>query len=224
MGDAHERVHRGGQRSAVGSDVRFDLEFVALEQDGAAVAANVAGDDDAVAGLCAGAAHVHVVRDDADAGGRDEHAVDLAFAGYLGVACDDLHADLLAGLRHALDDALEPCGLEPFLDDEPAGEVQGLRAHAGDVVDRAADGQLADVPAGEFRGGHDEPVGGHGEASLRTGQHRGIVRRQQVVVKIFLEQAPDEFVGLPTAGSVSQSNGLIHSGVPRLMVQSMLYI
>ena len=217
MGDAHERVHRGGQRGAVGGDVRFDLEFVALEQDGAAVAADVAGNDDGIARFRAGAAHVHVIRDDPDAGGRDEHAVDLAFAGHLGVPGDDLHADFLAGLRHGFDDALEPCGLEPFLDDEPAGEVQGLCAHAGDVVDRAADGQLADVPAGEFGGGHDEPVGGHGKASLRAGQHRGVVRRQQVVVEIFLEQAPDEFVGLTTAGTVSQSDGLIHNCSPPYM-------
>ena len=49
--DAEHGLHRSPQRSAVTGHVGIDAELLAAQKDGAAVAANIAGHDDGVAGL-----------------------------------------------------------------------------------------------------------------------------------------------------------------------------
>ena len=98
---------------------------------------------------------------------------------------------------------------EALLDDEGAGEVEGLRAHAGEVVDRAADGELADVAAGEAVGRDNEAVGGHGDFFGGEGEHGSVVRRKLWICKMLLKNTVNQLAGLAAAGAVRQGNFLV---------------
>ena len=66
--------------------------------------------------------------------------------------------------RHRGDDPLQIGQGQPLFDDEPGAEPQRPGAAHAQVVDRAADGQLADVAAGEEEGADHVAVGGEGQA------------------------------------------------------------
>ena len=179
-----------GEGRAVAPDIGVDGEVIAGKQDGAAMAADVASDDDGVAGAGEGAGGAHAGADFADAGGGDEDVVDLALARDFGVACDDAHARLGGGRGHRGDDLLQVGDGEALLDDEGAREVFGNGAHAGQVIDGAADGEFADVPARELPGGDDEAVGREGEFALGGRQDGGVVRGELRIGEVSLEDPP----------------------------------
>lgn len=60
--------------------------------------------------------------------------------------------------------------LAPLLDDEGGGESEGFGPADCKIVDRATDGDLADVAAGEFEWGHDKAVGGEGKTCAGFGK------------------------------------------------------
>ena len=107
----------------------------------------------------------------------------------LGVAGDDRDAGLARRRRHRAarrGAAARPAAL---LDDRGAGEVERHGAADGEVVDRAADRELADVAAGKEQRVDDVGVGREGEPVAARGQSgevetRLVVqRRQQRVVE-----------------------------------------
>ena len=96
----------------------------------------------------------------ADAGGGDVAAVGLAALDDLGVAGDDLHAGRPRPRRHRRDDPPQVGDREALLEDEAGRQVQRPRAGHRQVVDRAVDGEVADVAAGEEQRRDDVGVGG----------------------------------------------------------------
>ena len=155
--------HRPEQRT-VACDRGVDAVAAAREQDGAAVAADVARHDDVIAGPRERTARLDARQEFADARRRDEEAVHLAVAGDLRIARDDGDAGRFRCFCHRGGDGIEVVQGEALLDLEGAGEIARPRAHAGEVVDRAADGELADVASGELPRRDDEAVRRHGDA------------------------------------------------------------
>ena len=66
----------------------------------------------------------HALRHHADAGGGDEDLVALAAIDDLGVAGDERHAGLVAGLPHGSDDALQIVQRQSFFEDERGRQEQ----------------------------------------------------------------------------------------------------
>ncbi len=60
---------------------------------------------------------------------------------------------------------------QPFFEDEARAEIKRFRPGHRQVVDRAEDGQLADVAAGEEYRADDERVGGEGQSRAADSQH-----------------------------------------------------
>ena len=104
-------------------------------------------------------ADVHAGRDDADAGCVDVNPVAVAFLHHLGIAGGDLHAGFFAGLRHGGDDVAQCFHRQALFQDEAGREEQRLRPAHGQVIDRAIDGQFADIPAGEEQRADHERIG-----------------------------------------------------------------
>ncbi len=100
-------------------------------------------------------------------GGDGEGAVALAARHHLGVAGDDRHAGLARGARGARDEGVEQLRLEPLLEDQGPGQPQRPRAGHGQVVDRAAHRQIAEVAAREDRRVDHEAVGGQRRPARR---------------------------------------------------------
>ncbi len=142
-------LHRLPERRAVGADIRLDAVCIPRQQDGAAVTSHVARHDDVVSRPCQLTGGFCLRQQLAHAGGGDEESVTLSLAGHLGVAGHETDAHLLRGFLHGRGDFLQLVHGEALLDHEGTGHVQGPCAHAGQVVDGAADGKLADVSARE---------------------------------------------------------------------------
>ncbi len=92
-----DKVVKGG---TVTADFGSEFEAFAAGEDGHAVIADRAVDQDDVAGLGVAAANVAVVFDDADPGGIDKEFISFAARHDLGVAGDDLHPGLIGGAPH----------------------------------------------------------------------------------------------------------------------------
>ena len=78
-----------------------------------------------------------------------------------------------------------------FFQDEGAGHIQGLRAHAGQVVDGAADAELADVAAGKLRRRHDEAVRRKSQVRAADGQEGRVVGRKFRIRKMSFKYGID---------------------------------
>ena len=178
-GDIQHGLDARPERCAVAGDVGFDAKVIARKQDGAAMTSHVTCHDDGVSGLGLGARGCRAVYNLANACGGDEHAINLAATGHLGVARNQCHARLLGGCGHRIGN--EPQVIEgiAFLDDKGTREVTRTSTHAGQVVNRAAYRELADVAAREERRRHDEAVRGHGDSSCGTIKHRGVICREE---------------------------------------------
>ena len=97
-------------------------------------------------------AEIQAGADDADARRGDEQLVAGAAAHDLGVAGDDRDARLRRRLGHRARDFAQEGDIDALLDDDGAGEIERRRAADGEIVDGAADSQLADVAAGKISG------------------------------------------------------------------------
>src|ERR1019366_1192017 len=128
---------------------------------------------------------------DADAGGGDEDLVALAAVDDLGVAGNELHAGAGCRRAHGFDDAAQIVDGQALFEDERGGEVHGLGAAHGEVVDRAMHGEVADVAAWKEDGRDDEGVGGEGEARAGDGEDSLIV---ELVENGIAEGGQEDFV------------------------------
>ncbi len=172
------------QRRAVALDLRRERHVAARVEDRRAVLAEAAVDQHRVARPAAPGPELDALADHADAGGVEEELVAGALVHDLGVAGDDLHAGLRRRRGHRAGDGAQRLHLQPLLDDGAAGEVERRRAPHGEVVDRAADRQLADVAAREEQGVDDEGVRGEGQPvsqprQVRQREPRLVVQRVQ---------------------------------------------
>ena len=150
------------QRGAVALQDGLELDALAHRHDGDAVVADRAGNQDAVAGPGDADRQRSALRHQADAGSGDEDLVALAPVHDLGVAGDQGHARLVAGLPHRGDDALQVGQRQALLEDEGGREEQRLGAADRQVVHGAVDRQPADVAAREEQRADHEGIGGEG--------------------------------------------------------------
>lgn len=183
---------------AVTGDICRDIEVVAGQEDGAAVPSDVPSDDDIITGLCVGAMGMDIRQRFPDAGGGDEDVVHLPFARNLRIPHDDADTSLSGGLFHGSNDLPKVFHGKTFFNDKGAGKVFRPCPHTGEVIDRAADAELADIAAGEFPGGDNEAVGGEGDFPVVDGKKRGIVCRELRIVEMAYKDILYEFAG-PTA-------------------------
>ena len=86
------------------------------------------------------------------------------------------HAGRSGGLGHRRHHAAERFHGQALFEDEACAEIRRPGPGHRQVVDGAADGQLADVAAGEEQGVDDVAVGGEGQAGTVGGQHGAVVR------------------------------------------------
>ena len=196
-----------GERRAVARDGSVDGEVAASDEDGGSVAADVARNDDGVACFGARAGGLSARQQLAEARRRDEDAVDLAAPGDFRVARDDAHAGSFSRLCHRGGDGVEVPQRESFLNLEGAGEVARHGAHAGEVVDRAADAELADVAARELPGRDDEAVrreGGPVRGEVADGQDGRVVGGEVGVLEVMRKDARDERGRLAAARAVRE--------------------
>ena len=116
---------------------------------------------------------------EADAGGVDDDAVDLAAAHDFRVAGDDDRARLAAGRRpSSAGSSRASSSAKPSSRITPQVRPSDARgAHHGQVVDRAADGEAADVAAGEEDRMDDVRVGGDDEQLVADADRRAVVHR-----------------------------------------------
>ena len=210
-GIVHAREHRGHhpvQRRAVGDHGGAEVDALAHAHDRHAVFADVAGDDDVVAGACAFGSDVHSVGHQPDAGGVDEEPVRTALSDDLGVPGDDADARLCRGLAHRLGDGAEDLDLQALLDDESRRQSEGLSTAAGEVVDGAVDGEVADVAAGEEQRVDHVGVGGQRDPPAVGLQHRRIPRRAAGRAEGRQEEVLDQFFGEDASPAVAHDDAL----------------
>ena len=160
------RLDQAVERRGVAGDFGFEFEAFAHGHDGDAVHGDLAAEENFVAGPGARWGRCSTPsRDHADAGGVDEDSVGLAAIDDFGVAGDERDARGVGGFAHRVHDSRRNRRIgSPFLEDESDGEMQRARAAHGEVVDRAVDGEFADVAAGEKDRADHVGVGAEGEA------------------------------------------------------------
>jgi hypothetical protein len=158
---------------AVGDEVGGERQVAARREDRRAMVAEDAVHQHHVAGADAHGAKVAAGRDHPDPRGGDEDPVGAAAADHLGVAGDDTHTGPVGLGAHGGGDPGQQRNLAAFLDDEGRGQPERHRAADREVVDSAADRQLADVAAGKLDRGDHETVGGEGQPRAGFGQRAG---------------------------------------------------
>ena len=100
-GSANQGFDQRQHGARVGTQVGFEIELAARQQDGDAVIADRAGEQDLVAQAHRARIDVHAVNRAADAGGGDVHPVGLAVLDDLGVAAGDAHPRAARGFAMA---------------------------------------------------------------------------------------------------------------------------
>jgi hypothetical protein len=108
-------------------------------------------------------AEIDPFANDADPSRGEEELVAGAPVDDLGVAGDDLDARLGRRSRHRASDLPQEVDRHAFLHDRRAGKVERPGPANRQIVDRPADGELANVAAGEDQGVDHEGIGGEGE-------------------------------------------------------------
>ncbi len=99
-----QRRDQRGQRRAVALDRGFEFQALAGGHYRDAVTAEVAAENDRVAGLDAARRNRQIVLDDADAGRVDKDLVAFSAVDHLCVAGDEMYAGRVGRLPHRLDD------------------------------------------------------------------------------------------------------------------------
>src|SRR6185437_7807212 len=187
------------QRRGVRHHVRLDVEFAARQHDRDAVVAHRPGHDDRVTRPGSRHPERDVARQDADPGGVDVAPVGLAPLHDFRVPRDDGDTSRRGGVPHGGREPDQVGDGEALLEDEPGRQVHRRGTGYGQVVDRAVDRQVADVPAGEEQRGHHERVGGQRDRGPITRLHRqprGVLQRfQQRVPERLEEDRLDQRVG-----------------------------
>ena len=151
------------QRGRVGLDLRGQCETFAAGENRHAMVADRAVDEDFIARPGGVAADLQVVLNDADAGGVDEELVPLAARNDLGVAGDDGDRGCLRRMRHRFEDPFQIEDRQPLFENEADAERQGSGAGHRQIVDRAIDGQIADITTREKDRVDDIGIGGEGK-------------------------------------------------------------
>ena len=147
---------------------------------------------------------------DARARRRHVEAVGLAALDDLGVAGRDCTpaARAAAAIERAMR-SRSAVG-KPSSRMKPAERASGVAPAIAEVVDRAVDGQLADVAAGEEERRYDEGVGGERQPRLPVEDRAASSERlEQRVAELAQEERLDQVVGRLPAGAVGQRDPFV---------------
>ena len=159
----------------------------------------------------AGAGHPYTFHNLPDAGCRDEDTAALSLSGDLRISRHQPDACLTGCLCHCCRNLIQLVNPEPFFNHKGTGHVQRTGPHAGEVVDRAADAELSDVPAGEKLRRHDETVRCHCKAAADWRQHSRIVCREIFIAKVLFKDAVNQLRCLFPTGAVRHRDRICHT-------------
>ena len=199
-----EGLHGGNERGAVALDGAFEGEVRACRHNGHTVTAEVAAEEDRIAGANGSGRDREGVLNEPNARGGDVESVALAAFDDLGVAGDDGDAGGGRGLAHGGDDALEGFGGQTLFENEGGAEPERAGAAHAEIVDGAVDGELADVAAGEEERADDVGIGGECEAGAGGGEDGAVVLGIEGRVREGgAEDAVDQVLGEGAAAAVA---------------------
>ena len=165
--------------AGIAFDGRVEADVLTLRQNGNSVIAEIATEQDQVAGTSVGGGELYPRAHASDPGGIDEDAVAAALLDHLGVARYDLDARRFGGLTHRSGDARQHVDGQSLFDDERGGKEERFGAAHGEIVDRAVNRERADVAAAEEERLDDEAVRRKGETLGAHLQHRLVVQPSQ---------------------------------------------
>lgn len=168
--------------------------------------AEIARDDDVIAGTCPLGPDLQARRDQADTGGIDEKLVRATLGHHLGVAGDDVHPGLRRCPAHGFGDHAEYVEFQTFFQDEPGGQTDWLRSAARQVVDRAVDRQVADVAAGKEQRLHHIGIRGQRDTSARDVEQGRVARRTPRTTERRQEEVLDQFFRQHPAATMAQDD------------------
>ena len=168
------------QTLTIRHDIGAQRHVAPRRQNGRAVIAQNAVHNRHITRLDQVGGQVHIGRNHAHTRRRHEHLIRVAAPDDLGIAGDDAHARLVGLGLHAGDDAFQQCNLGALFDDERRRQPQGFRAPHGQIVDRAADRDFADVAAGKFNRINDKAVRGKGQTRARF--LNGVVHQTRLIL------------------------------------------
>ena len=192
---------------AVALDGAFEFEALALAHDRHAVVADVATENDLVAGTGTIGRDADVVLDDTDAGCGDEDLVAFAAVDDLGVAGDELYAGLGGRGTHGFDYPPQIVHRKTFFEDERGREIQRAGSAHRQVVYCSVNGEPANVAAGKEDRCDNEGVGGECEPRSADGEHGLIVELiENGIVKGREEDLVDQVGGELAAATVSEDD------------------
>ncbi len=94
-----------------------------------------------------------------DAGGIDKNSIGGSLFNHFGIAGSDRNMSPMGCLADAVQNPLQVGGWEAFFDNQGQAQRKRLGAADGQVIDRTADSQFADIPAGEKQRLNHKAVG-----------------------------------------------------------------
>ena len=169
--------------------------------------AEVAAEEDRIAGANGRRRDREGVFDEPDARGGDVEAVALAAFDDLGVAGDDGDAGGGGGGAHGGDDALQGIGGQTLFENEGGTEPERTGAAHAEIVDGAVDGELADVAAGEKERADDVGIGGEREAGAGGGEDGAVVLGVEGRMREGgAEEAVDQVLGEGASAAVADGD------------------
>src|ERR1700756_2903443 len=174
--DVQHVGHEFMQGRAVALNHAFKLQVLALRQDGHAVIADVAAQNDLVAWTGAVRRDVYRLLHHPNSCRRDEDLVALAAVHHLGVAGDEFDASIFSRLAHGLHDAAQFLSGKTFFEDEGCSQIERPRTTHGQIVNRSVDGQPPDVATREKQGRDHEGIGGERQARAVDFEHGLVVQ------------------------------------------------
>ncbi len=201
-----QRFYLRPEGGAVALEIRAQLQGVTGHQDAGAVAADIPRHQNGITGLEVAYRDAPALlrqRESANPAGVDKDLVGRPLGHHLGVAADDAGAAVGKLSRHRLDDTGEIGVGETLLDDKAAAQILGLGPHHGEIVDRAGDGQLADIAPLEEQWRDGKAVGGEGDGALYLQQGGIFTTQQDLVAKVAKEELVDQLVHLHAAATVA---------------------
>lgn len=200
-------IYKAIQRRAVALDPLLEAQAFADRKQMDGVVAYLSAEDDAVARLNAGHAQ-RATAEFTNAGRIDEDLVCRALADDLGVAGDDLHACFLGRLADRADRLPQPRQRQTGLQDQAERQVAWGCAHDGEVVNGAADSDLADIAIAEEGRLNHERVRGDRKPLARQPDNRAILHLAHIDWAEFGRDHLDKLAAEPRTGPVIEDNEL----------------
>ncbi|VXA84447.1 hypothetical protein AERO8C_170103 [Aeromonas veronii] len=212
-----QRFYLWPEGGAVALEIGAQLQGVAGHQDAGTVAADIPRHQDGVTGFEVAYRDTPALlrqREGAYPAGVDKDLVGRPLGHHLGVAADDAGTALGKLSGHRFDDTGEIGVGETLLDDKAGAQILGLGPHHGEIVDRAGDGQFADIAPLEEERRDGKAVGGEGDGAVYRQQGGIFTAQQDLVAKVAKEELVDQLVHLDATAAVAKLDFSHRSWIP----------